>query len=276
MSCRYPEQMPNTDEPKKQLLWPTIWLALGLALGVSASITALLGLGAVTGLLAGLTAAVAIVLTYVIAYRQAKESSALSKTVMKIDTAVSNLTEANERLYQLTLSAAETDSAQAYETDEEETPDAPALDVGNGESESPDGQEPPYAAEALSRLRSAGSSITPTSASWKQKVPDPPIRGNHGWFVESNDPEETERWYVRKGRYWTIRKAMPREYLEALGTKRGVKPQTVKLDFQLKDHGLASWYARTYDGDLWQVSKPNRNKDLGIQVVRVDENLQLN
>jgi len=267
--------MSEGHKPKKPLLWPTIWLIAGLLLGVATAITALADLSAVAGLLGGLTASVAIVLTYVIAYRQAIESSELSDTVTKIDTAVSDLAEANERLYQLTLSAAENDSAQAYESDEDDAADAPSLDVGDEDLGESGGDEPTYAAEALARLRRAGSALTQASASWKRKVPDPPLRGNHGWFVESNDPVSAERWYVRKGRYWNIRKAMPREFLDALESEKRVDPRTIKLDFQLKEHGLASWYARTYDGVLWRVWKPNRSADLGVQTARVDDDLQV-
>lgn len=261
-------------KPKKPLLWPTIWLVAGLLLGLTAAFIALADLGLAAGVLGALTAAVAIVLTYVIAYRQAIESSELSGTVAKIDVAVSDLAEANERLYQLTLSAAEKDSAQAYEGDEELASDAPVVGVDRESLVESDDNEPPYASEALARLRSAGSMLTDANASWKQKIPNPPLRGNHGWFVESNDSAITERWYVRKGRYWNIRKAMPREFLDALESQRGVDPRTIKLDFQLKKHGLASWYARTYDGSLWRVWRPNRNADLGVQIEPVPDDLQ--
>lgn len=261
-------------KPKKPLLWPTIWLVAGLLLGLATAFTALADLGRAASVLAALTAAVAIVLTYVIAYRQAIESSELSDTVTKIDAAVSDLAEANERLYQLTLSAAESDSAQAYEGDEELASDAPVVSVDRESLAESDDNEPPYASEALARLRSAGSMLTTANAFWKQKVPDPPSRGNHGWFVESNDPAITERWYVRKGRHWNIRKAMPREFLDALESQRGVDPRTIKLDFQLKKHGLASWYARTYDGSLWRVWKPNRSANLGVQTEPVPDDLQ--
>ncbi len=266
--------MSKGHKPKNPFRWPTIWLVTGSILGSATAITALADLGPAAGLLGALTATVAIVLTYVIAYRQAIDSSELSDTVTKIDTAVSDLAEANERLYQLTLSAAEKDSAQAYESDEELVPDAP---VTGSDDESPiesNDNEPPYAPEALARLRGAGSMLNRANASWKPKIPDPPIRGNHGWFVESTDPAITERWYVRKGRYWNIRKAMPREFLDALESERGVDPRRIKHDFQLKKHGLASWYARTYDGSLWRVWKPNRNADLGVQTEPVADALQ--
>ena len=266
--------MSDGHKPKKPLLWPTILLVTGSLLGLATAFTALVNLSPLAGMLGALTAAVAIVLTYVIAYRQAIESSELSDTVMKIDAAVSDLAEANERLYQLTLRAAEKDSAQAYESDEELASDAPVAGADDESLAESDDNEPPYASEALARLRSAGSTLTSANTSWKQKVPDPPLRGNHGWFVESNDPTITERWYVRKGRYWNIRKAMPREFLDALERQRGVDPRTIKLDFQLKQHGLASWYARTYDGSLWRVWRPNRNADLGVQTERVADDLQ--
>lgn len=192
----------------------------------------------------------------------------------KIDNAVSDLAEANERLYQLTLSLAERDSEQDYESDVEETSDESSFSSDDDDPEGIRTEEPSYAAEAISRLQNVGSSLTDATASWRQKIPDPPIRGNHGWFVKPKDPTVAERWYVRKGRYWNIRKAMPREFLDALEFQEGIDPRTIKLDFQLKEHGLASWYARTYDGSLWRVSKPNRNTELGVLTSRVDEDQQ--
>jgi len=194
--------------------------------------------------------------------------------VTKIDNAVSDLAEANERLYQLTLSLAERDSEQDYESDVEETSDESSFSSDDDDPEGIRTEEPSYAAEAISRLQNVGSSLTDATASWRQKIPDPPIRGNHGWFVKPKDPTVAERWYVRKGRYWNIRKAMPREFLDALEFQEGIDPRTIKLDFQLKEHGLASWYARTYDGSLWRVSKPNRNTELGVLTSRVDEDQQ--
>ncbi|MFF0909138.1 hypothetical protein ACFWZW_00430 [Microbacterium enclense] len=188
-----------------------------------------------------------------------------------------DLARASDRLYQLTLSFAERESAQDYESGEEEASDGNlgSTEASPGTAASVDfAEQPPYAAEALSRLQRIGSSLTETTASWRQKVPDPPIRGNHGWFVESKHRASAERWYVRKGRYWNIRKAMPREFLDALEAQQGVDPRTIKLDFQLKEHGLASWYARTYDGSLWRVWRPNRNADLGVQTERVADDLQ--
>lgn len=268
--------MEKQDKTKQLLLWPRIWLILGLLLGSGAAATAYLNFAAASGALGGLTAVFAIVLTYVIARRQADEASELNHSVENIDQAVGDLAQATDRLYKLTLSLAERESAQDYEGNEDLVSEDHQLDA-NTEAESdsrletPPAEKPPYAAEAISRLRRIGSSLTEATAMWKPKAPDPPIRGNHGWFVENVDGVSAERWYVRKGRYWNIRKAMPREFLEALETKEGVDPRTIKLDFQLKEHGLASWYARTYDGVLWRVSKPNRNQDLGVLTSRVDE-----
>lgn len=263
---QYADRMTEGEPPHGAMKWPKIWLVSGLAGGAATALTAALSLFVLAGVFGALTSTIAIVLTFVIAYRQARESSALNATVTKIDDAVSELGEANERLYRLTLDIAEQASAQSYESAEDDAADDSAPDATG---------RPPYEVEALQRLQTIGSTITPATASWRQKVPDPPIRGNHGWFVESNDPASTERWYVRKGRYWNMRKAMPRELLDALETQREVNPRTIKLDFQLKEHGLASWYARTYGGDLWRVWKPNRNAELGVQTRLVTEDLEI-
>lgn len=252
--------MASQQSSPSSLAWLTTLLVAGLASAVATMLAPLSGLQELAGIFGAITAAIAIVLTFVIARRQARESSELTATVEKIDEAVVEIGEATARLYRLTLDVAERDSEQGYEglEDEAATNDPPDEDG-----------VPPYATEALERLRAAGSKLTRSTALWRRKVPEPAIRGNHGWFVESNDPTDSERWYVRKGRYWNIRKAMPRDLLDALEAQQRVSPTTIRLDFQLKEHGLASWYARTYAGDLWRVWKPNRSPARGIQTERV-------
>lgn len=247
----------------------TIFLVLGLCSGIGAALTSYLGYVALAGILSGVTASIAIVLAFVIARKQAKESNALYTAVDTIDdgvngltTGVGELSEANERIYVLTLSIAERDSAEDYSAQVDEVAE---------ESASNDAEEPEYAEGAIDALRERGSSLTSESADWKKKIPEPPVRGNHGWFVEPKSGEPVERWYVRKARGWTIRKAMPRDFLNALERQEGVSPQTIKHDFQLKDHGLAAWYARTYSGDLWKVWISNRNREAGIQTERALE-----
>lgn len=245
---------------------------MGLLGAVATVLTATMSLFPIAGALGGLTSAVAIVLTFVIAHRQADETAELTATVVKIDSAVEQLGEANDRLYGLTLDIAERASAEGYGVADENAADEELTE----EEVSDASNEPTYAAEALERLRAIGSKLTRETARWRQKIPEPAIRGNHGWFVESAAPAPSERWYVRKGRYWNVRKAMPREFLEALEKQRGVDPKTIKLDFQLKEHGLAAWYARTYDDNLWRVSRSNRNPELGIQTQLVSDDMERN
>lgn len=256
--------MSENEQSEKKLLWPVIWLVIGLLGAVATLLTAAMSLFPAAGALGGITSAVAIVLTFVIAHRQADETSELTATVVKIDGAVEKLGEANDRLYRLTLDIAEQASAESYGIADEDATDEGVSDESN---------EPPYAAEALERLSAIGSTLTRDTAHWRQKVPEPAIRGNHGWFVESTAPAPAERWFVRKGRYWNMRKAMPREFLDALEEQCGVDPKKIKLDFQLKEHGLASWYARTYDDNLWRVSRSNRNPELGIQTQLVTDDM---
>lgn len=238
--------MAQEAAPKQVLPW--LLFGSGVVTGVGAMIAACLGAVVATGLLGGLTAVVALILTFVIALRQGQD-------VGDIQDGVDKLHVANERLLSLTLSIAEEDSTQDYSpaevavADEDDSPNATA------EMQS----------EALQILQSRGSSLTQDTARWRQKIPDPPSRGNHGWFVESTEGEPAERWFVRKANGWTIRKAMPRLFLDALEAQRGVNPQTIRRDFQLKEHGLAAWYARTYAGDLWKVWVSNRNRGQGIQ-----------
>lgn len=258
--------MTTASSQTSEMVWPKIWLVSGLVGAAVTALTASMSLFVLAGVFGGLTSAIAIVLTFVIAHKQAIEADKLAEAVKKIDNAVSKLREANENLLYLTRGMAERIADQIYGSAEGNAVEDSAPDAAG---------EPPYAAEALERLQTIGSTITSATASWRLKVPEPAIRGNHGWFVESKDPASTERWYVRKGRHWNMRKAMPRELLDALETQHGVNPRTIKLDFQLKEHGLASWYARTYGGDLWQVWKPNRNAELGVRTKRVSEDLEI-
>ena len=64
---------------------------------------------------------------------------------------------------------------------------------------------------------------------------------------------------------------MPREFLDTLEKEAPLDPRGIKLDFQLKEHGNAAWYARTYGGDLWKVWRASRNAAAGIQVEKVEQ-----
>lgn len=127
---------------------------------------------------------------------------------------------------------------------------------------------PSYAEEAVKALQERGAKLTFEDLRWRRKIPSQPMTGNHGWFVESNSAKDGERWFVRKARGLTVRKAMPRDFLEAWEKETGLAPSEIKLDFQLTDHGLAAWYARTYSDVLWKVSRSNRNASAGISVTR--------
>ncbi|WP_459277266.1 hypothetical protein [Arthrobacter sp. TMS1-12-1] len=192
-------------------------------------------------------------MTFLIASRQAEESGALQATVSSVNEAVLQMRE-------LLLGMAEQESAQEYEAPDEAEPEK-------------DADQPDYSDEVIQRLRKDGVPITADSAIWRRKQPEPSLPGNHGWFVETSDPTTPGRWYVRNARGLTVRRAMPRDFLEALEQRKSVDPRTIKLDFQLKEHGLAAWYARTYNGDLWKVWRPARTWADGIKVERVDEGL---
>lgn len=221
--------------------------------GAATAVAAALDAPALAGVLGAVTAIIAIWLTFLIASRQAVESGELRTTVEDVKEAVTQIQALQRR-------AAERDSEQEYEATGEAEPE--------GESDRPE-----YSDEVIARLKAKGASISAETASWRRKTPKPALPGNHGWFVEGRDPTKPGRWYVRRAHGLTVRKAMPRDFLETLQNREAVDPRTIKLDFQLKEHGLAAWYARTYDGDLWKVWRPARGWGGGIKVERVDEEL---
>lgn len=242
-----------TPTPARRRLSPLILLIAGIVAGVATAITGLLALTAAAVTLGAATAVSAIWLTFLIASRQAEESSDLRATVSSVNEAV-------KQMQELLLKMAEQESAQDYE--------APGEDEAEAEAERPD-----YSDVAIERLRAEGVVITADHVIWRRKQPSPALPGNHGWFVELDNSTTQGRWYVRKAHGLTVRRAMPRDFLDALKETKSVDPQTIKLDFQLKEHGLAAWYARTYSGDLWKVWRSARKWNDGIMIDRVDQGL---
>lgn len=237
-------------------LSPVLLLILGILAGAATAITGFTTPGPLSVALGAATAVIAIWLTFLIASRQADESSDLQATVSSVDEAVS-------QMRTLLIAMAEQQSAQQYDPPEEEEEPEPQSDAGR----------PDYSDAVIEKLRADGFPITQESAGWRRKLPLPLQPGNHGWFVESTDPGTPGRWYVRNARGLTVRKAMPREFLDELEKQKSVDPRTIKLDFQLKEHGLAAWYARTYSGDLWKVWRPARKWSDGIKIEQVEDPL---
>ena len=206
----------------------------------------------------------AIGLTYIIARRQGEESSKLADVVATVNQAVGEIQVTVSRVKDLLEGVeptirrmAERDSAEDYEPEASD-------DEPTGER-----QKPTYEAEAIELLKVKGADLDFDNLEWKPKIADPPLPGNHGWFVES--PNKPARWFVRRARGMTVRKAMPRDFLRKLEQDKGIPPQSIALDFQLKQHGLAAWYARTYSGDLYKVAKSNGVPGKPIRAEKVVE-----
>lgn len=228
---------------------PVILLVAGALAGTATVIVAFTGPNALAVALGALTAVIALWLTFNIAHRQDKESKGLGEIVRQV--------------HELVRDIAERDSAQDYEA----SPTTPAA-----QETDTDPEVPSYADEAIVALRAHGADLDFNHLVWRPKKPLPELPGNHGWFVESGGDAPGGRWFVRKARGMTVRKAMPREFLDALEQEAPLEPRAIKLDFQTKEHGLAAWYARTYDGALWKVWRSNRNATKGVQVEKVDDN----
>lgn len=183
----------------------------------------------------------AIVLTFTIALQQNADTADLNLILIKIE---------------------EQTAVRAYESNTPPLSEDSHVDAGNGEL----AKMPSYADEAIEALRERKAHLNFDNLRWRQKVPSEPMTGNHGWFVESNADGDGERWFVRKANGLTVRKAMPRNFLEALESQANLDPRDIKHDFQLSNHGLAAWYARTYSDVLWKVSRSNRNASAGVSV----------
>lgn len=224
---------------------PLVLLISGVAFGAATIVTACLGLNVPAVVLGACGAVAAIGLTFIIAQRQDAETKGLQDVV--------------EQMHQLLRDVAERDSAQDY---------TPALTATPAAEAPLDDIAPSYREEAIEALRAHGANLDFDHLLWRQKKPMRDLRGNHGWFVETEGNPADGRWFVRKARGMTVRKAMPRELLESLEGKAQLDPREIKLDFQTKEHGLAAWYARTYSGDLWKVWRSNRKP--GVRVEKVE------
>lgn len=220
--------------------WPVFYLISGLIFTVAAIIFACADLVAATTICAVVIAAIALLLTFVIATNQNSDTAQITKILLEVK---------------------EQRAQQEYGGE----------GVSEGiacESHSDFGTQPSYAREAIDALKSASARLDFGNLQWRQKIPSNGLKGNQGWFVETPDGEHDERWFVRKANGMTVRKAMPRELLDALEKFGQVGPREIQLDFQNDDHGLAAWYARTYAGDLWRVSRSNRNR-ANINVTKI-------
>lgn len=145
-----------------------------------------------------------------------------------------------------------------------------------GEEESGDSEcdavagEPGYKAEAIAALKRAGADLDFEELHWEQKIPESAKPGNYGWFVHSKAGTSVARWFVRKANGISVRRAMPQDFMDALCEREGISPRSIQHDFQMKRHGNASWYARTYSGKLYRVWRANRSGGKGIQVEFVE------
>lgn len=265
----------------RRFAWlPILLLVLGFLTGIATGVAAVLDAPVFAAVSGAVTAIAAIVLTFIIARQQDSEAELLSQVVEGVDEAVGSIgttldgvdvavKSANaavqsinatvgevqdllERSAKLIVELAERESSRDYEVADEDSVDG---------DEPKDAIAPLYAKEAISALQAIGAKLDYKNLRWQQKRPVEQAPGNRGWFVES--PGDNSRWFVRKARGMTVRKAMPRDHLDRLAMD--LDPREIRHDFQLKEHGLAAWYARTYEGDLWRVGRSNRNPSDGIQ-----------
>lgn len=221
---------------------PLLLFTVGVILGVSSGVLAVIPSSGAAPVVLGAGAAIAaIVLTFTVALQQNADTAALNLILIKI---------------------AEQTAVRDYEPDSSSILGGSPAGADNGKSVN----KPSYSREAIEALQKHTANLNFNDLQWQQKVPSQGLIGNPGWFVESNHDDDSERWFVRKANGLTVRKAMPRKFLEALKMQEKLDPQTIKHDFQLSNHGLAAWYVRTYAGALWKVSKSNRNALAGIKV----------
>lgn len=273
-----PEDADYTPKPPTSNMWPWLVFGAGVLLGgASAALALIPDTGAAPVVFGALAAIMAICLTFIIAWRQNAETDdlrSLGRTTLRLNEETKEIGKATRTLGETTnhvldniqsvlAEIKEQTAREAYEpiseeSDPVETFREEALTI------------PSYADEAIESLREHRAKLDFDDLRWRRKTPSKPMKGNHGWFVESGSGKRGERWFVRKANGLTVRKAMPREFLDALEKEAQLNPSEIKLDFQLSDHGLAAWYARTYAGALWKVSRSNRNSDAGISVTPVN------
>lgn len=241
---------------------PIVIFVLGIVLGiVSFTLFIIEDPASIPSALGAIAAIAAIILTFIIAQQQNHASAQSHSILLQLKE------QKADRDYQETNT--EDSSAEGKESPEfHTTPHNSEADEQHSSSES--NSVPTYLDEAISRLQERKANLDFDNLRWRRKIPSPALRGHHGWFVESNSGDNKERWFVRKANGVTARRAMPRDFLDALEEQAGIDPKTIRLDFQDSDHALASWYARTYSDDLWKVSRSNRNPSRGITVTQVD------
>lgn len=256
-----------TDVPKSSPsnTLPWIFLVAGVLLGIASGVLALNPDSGSAPVVLGAGAAImAICLTFIIALKQNADTDDLRQ----LSTKTHNLGGATHVLGEKTnqvlvdiqsvlFKIEEQTADRAYSPTAEPLPEG--VDIVAGSEDVLD--KPSYAHEVIDALRERKANLDFDNLLWRRKIPSSAMTGNHGWFVESNSGGN-ERWFVRKANGITVRKAMPRDFLEALEEKAALDPREIKHDFQLTDHGLAAWYARTYSDVLWKVSRSNRNASL--------------
>lgn len=235
----------ETNTPSNLL--PSIVLSGGVVLGIAAGLLALMPSTGVAPIVSAAGAAVAaIILTFIIALRQNVQTDELLKLLRKVEE----------------QTAATQYGATVVQGD---ALDMPALAEGSTQADMP-----AYADEVIAALRERDANLNFDDLRWRRKIPIPTMAGHYGWFVESASGGNNERWFVRKAHGLTVRKAMPRDFLEALEKDGDLNPQHIKLDYQQSNHGLAAWYARTYSDYLWKVSRSNRTGDIRVTSVNED------
>lgn len=260
----YCQFVPENSRASKTL--PLILLIIGIAAGAATIGVALIQRDAEWMVILGtLTAVAAIVLTFIIALNQNADTDDLRELVESSRALGEKTNQVLVDVHSVLLKVEEQTATRDYGQSAQSV-----SEDSLGEEEVPDGAgaAPTYADEAIAQLRSQKANLDFDNLLWRPKTTVPPTRGNHGWFVESQFRGNGERWFVRKANGLTVRKAMPREFLEMLEAEAPLDPREIKHDFQLRDHGLAAWYARTYSGELWKVSRSNRNASAGISVTR--------
>ncbi|WP_104088580.1 hypothetical protein [Arthrobacter sp. GMC3] len=262
----YSQIVPHTNTFSRLL--PIILLFVGVLLGIASGLLALLPGTNVAPIVCGAGAAVAaIILTFTIAVRQNADTDSLRLILRQVEEQTAKEDYDPVRDQEEFTNESDQDgelagAARALTEGSDRVNDP--VEAANAES-APAGAKPAYADEVVEALRELNAKLNFDDLRWRRKIPSPPMRGHHGWFVESNSNGNYERWFVRRANGLTVRKAMPRDFLEAL-EREGVDPRVIKHDFQLTNHGLASWYARTYSGALWKVARGNRNLSGGISV----------
>lgn len=213
--------------------------------------------------LSGILALAAIVVTLGIARQQSIDAKRDSNILENVHALMFDMAERRaDRDYEL-------EAPSHYHTGPipEENSSAPTTDSRS----TPTGPEEPAAhvkAEFRDALESKGAGLDLDQLEWWKKPANILSSPNPGWIVSS--PDSDERWFVRRANGITARRAMPKSYFSALANE-GLGLDQIRTEFQVKDHPLAAWYARTYSGQLWKISQSNRFPDRKPTATRVNE-----